>query len=85
LPKQIEIGTIPLPKSSNPKRIEENFKIFDFKLDAEDHAVLDSYNTGERLIPMTHAIKSKNYPFSIEFWAEMLEEYLIFYLALILW
>ncbi|KAH8376420.1 aldose reductase-like [Drosophila serrata] len=63
----IEIGTIPLPKSSNPKRIEENFKIFDFKLDAEDHAVLDTYNTGERLIPMTHAIKSKNYPFSIEY------------------
>ncbi|XP_030566867.1 aldo-keto reductase family 1 member B1 [Drosophila novamexicana] len=63
----IEIGTVPLPKSSNPKRIEENFNIFDFKLDAGDHAILDTYNTGERLIKMEHAVKSKNYPFHIEF------------------
>jgi len=38
---QIELGTVPLPKSSNPKRIEENFNVFDFKLDAEDHALLE--------------------------------------------
>ncbi|KAL7733649.1 hypothetical protein ACLKA6_005099 [Drosophila palustris] len=63
----IEIGTVPLPKSSNPKRIEENFNIFDFKLDATDHAVLDTYNTGERLIKMEHAVKSTNYPFHIGF------------------
>ncbi|EDV95557.1 aldo-keto reductase family 1 member B1 [Drosophila grimshawi] len=63
----IEIGTVPLPKSSNPKRIEENFNIFDFKLDAADHSVLDSYNNGDRLVKMEHAVKSKNYPFHIEF------------------
>lgn len=58
---------MPLPKSSNPKRIEENFNIFDFKLTTEDHAVLDSYNANERIIKMEHAIKSKNYPFHLEY------------------
>lgn len=63
----IEIGTVPLPKSVNKKRLAENFGVFDFKLTAEDHKVLDSYNTGERLIPQDHAKGSKDYPFHIEY------------------
>ncbi|XP_030380124.1 aldo-keto reductase family 1 member B1 [Scaptodrosophila lebanonensis] len=63
----IEIGAVPLPKSSNPKRIEENLNVFDFQLDAADHKVLDTYNSGERLIQMEHARKSKHYPFNIEY------------------
>ncbi|XP_017057990.1 aldo-keto reductase family 1 member B1 [Drosophila ficusphila] len=59
----IELGTVPLPKSSNPKRIEENFNVFDFKLDARDHAILDSYHGGERVAHARQAIKSKYYPF----------------------
>ncbi|EDW93318.1 aldo-keto reductase family 1 member B1 [Drosophila yakuba] len=61
----IELGTIPLPKSSNPKRIEENFNVFDFKLSAEDHAILDSYHNGERVAHARQAIKSKYYPFNV--------------------
>nr|XP_036671726.1 aldo-keto reductase family 1 member B1 [Drosophila suzukii] len=61
----IELGTVPLPKSSNPKRIEENFNVFDFKLDAEDHALLDLYHTGERVAHARQAIKSKYYPFNV--------------------
>lgn len=63
----IELGVAPIPKSVNKKRIEENIKIFDFELSADDRKVLDSYHTGERLIPMVHAKKSINYPFNIEF------------------
>ena len=32
----VEIGTVPLPKSTHAERIQENLEIFDFKLDAED-------------------------------------------------
>lgn len=32
----IEQGTVPLPKSTNPDRIRQNFEVFDFTLDADD-------------------------------------------------
>lgn len=32
----IEKGTVPLPKSANTSRINENIEIFDFKLDSQD-------------------------------------------------
>ena len=32
----IESGTIAIPKSANPKHIESNFDVFDFRLDDED-------------------------------------------------
>ena len=32
----IEIGVVPLPKSTNPDRIKQNAEIFDFKLDTDD-------------------------------------------------
>ena len=62
-----ELGVVPIPKSVTKNRIIENINIFDFKLSPEDHKVLDSYNTGERLIPMEHAKESIHYPFNIEF------------------
>lgn len=34
----LEVGTVPLPKSTNPKRIAENIDVFDFKLDNDDMA-----------------------------------------------
>lgn len=36
----LEVGTVPLPKSTNPKRIIENIDVFDFKLDEEDMSLL---------------------------------------------
>lgn len=44
----IEVGTIPLPKSVTPKRIKENFDIFDFKLDADDMTKIRSLDKGLR-------------------------------------
>ncbi|XP_068153055.1 aldo-keto reductase family 1 member B1-like [Drosophila tropicalis] len=64
----VEIGTVPLPKSSTPQRIEENFNIFDFKLDAEDHKVLESFNSPEgRVVRALQAVNNINYPYNIEF------------------
>ncbi|XP_034107324.1 aldo-keto reductase family 1 member B1 isoform X1 [Drosophila nasuta] len=65
----IDSGAIPIPKSSNPKRISENFDLFDFSLTDEEKAVLDSFNTGERMVPL-NLIKARNhkyFPFAIEF------------------
>ncbi|XP_030385406.1 1,5-anhydro-D-fructose reductase isoform X1 [Scaptodrosophila lebanonensis] len=65
----VELGVIPIPKSSNVSRITENFDIFDFELSAEDRAVLDSFHTGVRLVPF-NLIKPQNhkyYPFAIEY------------------
>jgi len=65
----VDIGVIPIPKSTNPQRIEENFNIFDFKLSPEDIEIMDGFNTGERLVPfnLIKAQEHKYWPFSIEF------------------
>ena len=39
---------IPLPKSKTISRIEENIKIFNFKISEEDMQELDSLNSGMR-------------------------------------
>ncbi len=45
----LEKGYAPLPKSVTPSRIVENTKVFDFALDKEDMALLDSINSIGRL------------------------------------
>jgi diketogulonate reductase-like aldo/keto reductase len=40
----IERGCVPLPKSKNPKRLEDNFKIFDFSLTREEVDTISSLN-----------------------------------------
>lgn len=39
---------IAIPKSSNPKRIKENFEIFDFEIDEEDMTSMSSWNEDAR-------------------------------------
>src|SRR5690606_774277 len=47
----IQKGYVVFPKSVTPERIEENFKIFDFELSAEDMAAIDAVNVDARNNP----------------------------------
>lgn len=40
----VERGSMPLPKSSNPKRLAENFNILDFELTSEEIKIISSLN-----------------------------------------
>lgn len=63
---------VPIPKSVNKKRIEENIAIFDFKLTPDEIEYIDSFNTGERVIHFTESRNDKYFPFGIEFWAQVI-------------
>lgn len=42
----LQKGFVPLPKASSAHRIEENFKVYDFALDAGDMAEIDALDEG---------------------------------------
>ncbi|XP_053978050.1 aldo-keto reductase family 1 member B1-like [Hylaeus volcanicus] len=63
----VEIGTIPIPKSSSKQRISENINIFDFKLTPEEIASIDKLDCGLRVCPALEFKENKHYPFNIEF------------------
>lgn len=45
----IQSGVVPIPKSVTKKRIEENIKVFDFKLSDDDVAVMDTFDCNGRV------------------------------------
>lgn len=47
----IEMGLIPIPKSSNKERLEMNIDIFDFKLENEELVKLISFNENKQYLP----------------------------------
>ena len=49
----IDRGCIPLPKSSNVQRLQENFSVFDFSLTPEEVNCLSSYNMNVQILPET--------------------------------
>jgi len=61
----IQHETVPIPKSSNKKRLQENIDIFDFELSKQDIAAIDGLNRNTRIC--TFAEYHKLYPFNIEF------------------
>ena len=48
---ELQRGIITIPKSINPKRIEENIQVFDFVLSAEDMIEIDMLNKNHRTGP----------------------------------
>ena len=75
---QVQRGVIVIPKSVNPKRIEENFDVFNFCLSDDDMKLLNSmdlwYSERKgRYVDLAKLWKgpdgnlSPHYPFDIEF------------------
>lgn len=44
----VELGNVVIPKSVSPARIRENLDVFDFTLDAADHAAIAQLDSGSR-------------------------------------
>lgn len=44
----LQHGRSVIPKSTNPKRIAENFDVFDFQLNDDELAAIDTVETGKR-------------------------------------
>ncbi|BFZ05054.1 hypothetical protein BsWGS_08093 [Bradybaena similaris] len=63
----IQQGLVVIPKSINHKRIEENSKVFDFKLTDEDLSRLTALNKGHRNYAEKIALEHKDYPFYDEY------------------
>jgi 2,5-diketo-D-gluconate reductase A len=47
----VQLGNIVFPKSSNPKRMQENFEIFDFELSDTDLGMISGLDRNERTGP----------------------------------
>jgi 2,5-diketo-D-gluconate reductase A len=47
----IQLGNVVIPKSVTPSRIEENFSVFDFELDADQMQAIAGLDRGERTGP----------------------------------
>ncbi|MEV0091016.1 aldo/keto reductase [Streptomyces sp. NPDC050738] len=47
----LQIGNVVIPKSVTPSRIQENFDVFGFELDADDLAAITALDEGKRLGP----------------------------------
>jgi 2,5-diketo-D-gluconate reductase A len=47
----LQLGNVVIPKSVTPKRIEENFELFDFELSAEEMDKIAGLDKGERTGP----------------------------------
>ncbi len=47
----VERGIVVIPKSITPKRIQDNFNIFDFSLDTEDMSEIRKLNRGKKFFP----------------------------------
>ncbi|MDX2067567.1 MAG: aldo/keto reductase [Haliscomenobacter sp.] len=47
----LQLGVSTIPKSANPKRLQENFDLFDFSITDTDMAYLATFNEDYRVVP----------------------------------
>ncbi|XP_064140887.1 1,5-anhydro-D-fructose reductase isoform X2 [Loxodonta africana] len=64
---QIQRGVIVIPKSVNPKRIQENIQVFDFELAEQEVDELLCLDRDFRMARFPIAENHKDYPFNIEY------------------
>uniref|UniRef100_A0A4Y0BN98 Aldo_ket_red domain-containing protein n=1 Tax=Anopheles funestus TaxID=62324 RepID=A0A4Y0BN98_ANOFN len=62
----LDIGTIPIPYSTNDERMRQNMDVCDFKLTDEEVEYLASFHSA-RTIPFLPLKSHQHYPFNIEF------------------
>lgn len=63
-----ELGAIPIPKSANKSRIQDNLNIFDFQLTKDEVAYLKTFSNPEnRVAKFPHAKNAEHFPFNVEF------------------
>lgn len=58
---------VPIPKTIRKQRMIENINIFDFSLTEQEKIIMESFNTGNRLVAMYDARKSPYWPYGINF------------------
>ncbi len=62
----IEQGVVAIPKSVKSHRIAENLDVFDFELNDDEVAAIDTLDTGVRAGPDPDAINMTTYPKTVE-------------------
>ncbi|XP_060936346.1 aldo-keto reductase family 1 member B1-like [Limanda limanda] len=63
----VQRNVIAIPKSVTPHRIQENFKVFDFELSAEEMKTISGFNRNWRACPMEWGSSHKDFPFKADF------------------
>ncbi|KAG8175742.1 hypothetical protein JTE90_024515 [Oedothorax gibbosus] len=66
----VQRGIAVIPRSKNPKRLKENFEVFDFSLEDEDMNLLKSIQNGFRYVKLDYwkgMVDHPEYPYYIPF------------------